>query len=108
MGVVPPTKVGKIEFYENHITPWSANAVAIGTTAAAVTDLQTKTTAARAAYTAQQAALDAAKSATLAYTNAVNAMAAAGAAIISQIRAKAKTAGNGVYVLASIPAPATP
>jgi hypothetical protein len=108
MGVVPPTKLGKIEWFENHNAPFSANAVAIGTSAAAVTDLATKTSAARDAYTAQQAAIDAAKSATLAYTDAVNAMAAAGAAIISQIRAKAKTAGNSVYVLASIPAPATP
>src|SRR5687768_879528 len=108
MPVVPPTKVGKIEFYENHIAPWTTNAVAIGTTSAAVTDLGTKTTAARSAFNAQQAAQEAAKAATLAYNNAVEAMAVAGSAIISQVRAKAKTAGNNVYVLAQIPAPALP
>lgn len=108
MAVVPPTKVGKIEFYENHVAPWTTNAVAIGTTSAAVTDLGTKTTAARDAFNAQQAAQDAAKAATLAYKNAVDAMAVAGVAIISQIRAKAKTAGDNVYVLAQIPAPALP
>jgi hypothetical protein len=108
MPIVPAAKVDKIAFYENHTAPWSTNAVAIGTTAAAVTDLTTKTTAARAAYNAQQAAQDAAKAATLTLNSAIDAMAAAGAEIILQIRAKAATAGDSVYALAQIPAPATP
>jgi len=108
MSVVPTPKVAKIEFYENHVSPWSSNAVAIGTTAAEVTALQTKTTAARDAYNDALSARDAAKAATLAFDNAVAAMADAGADIIKQIRAKAATAGTSVYVLAQIPAPATP
>lgn len=28
MGVIPNTRLGKIEFYEAHITPWTSNAVA--------------------------------------------------------------------------------
>src|SRR4051794_26727586 len=106
--IVPNTVTDKISFYENHTTPWSANAVAIGTTATAVTDLTTKTTAARAAFNAQQAAQDAAKAATLTLKNALDAMAIAGSNIIQQIRTKAATAGDSVYVLAQIPAPATP
>ena len=108
MSVVPPAKLAKIGFYENHISPWSLNSVAVGTTAAEVTALQTKTEAARDAYNAAIAARDAAKAATLAYDNAVAAMADAGADIIKQIRAKAATAGSNVYVLAQIPAPAIP
>ena len=108
MGVMPTSKVGKIEFCENHITPWTTNAVAIGTTAGAVTALGTLTTAARAAFNAQQVAFDAARDATNNFNLAVAAMNNAAVDIIKQVRAKAATAGNGVYSLASIPVPATP
>lgn len=108
MAVVPDSKSAKISFYENHIDPWNTNATAIGTTTAAVTDLTTKTVAARDAFNAQQAAQDAAKAATLSLKMAIDAMETSGAAIIKQIRSKAATAGDGVYTLAQIPAPATP
>jgi hypothetical protein len=108
MSVIPNDKVSKIEFCENHTAPWGENAVAIGTTTTAVTELVAKTTAARAAYNAQQAAQEAAKSATIDFNMAVAAMAAAAQEIINQIRVKAATAGNGVYSLAQVPVPATP
>lgn len=108
MSVVPRDTVAKIQFYEDHNTPWNTNAVAIGTTTTEVTALATKTTAARAAYDAQQAAQNAAKDATLTLHLAVKAMDVAGSNIIKKVRAKAGTDGNGVYALASIPAPATP
>ena len=108
MSVVPANRVDKIEFYENHVGPWAANAVAIGTTAGDVTNVQAKTEAARTAYEEHQAAQTAAKAKTLAFYNAVEAMADAGSDVIKQIRAKAATAGDNVYVLAQIPAPATP
>ncbi|HEX3358852.1 MAG TPA: hypothetical protein VHS31_17880 [Tepidisphaeraceae bacterium] len=108
MSVVPDKAIDKVQFFENHITPWTTNAVAIGTTTTIVTDLGTKTTAARAAYNAQQTAQETAKAATLAFQTAVSAMAVAGASIISQIRAKASITGDSVYSLAQIPAPATP
>lgn len=112
MGVVPDTRLGKIEFYEAHITPWTDNAAAIGLTPTAVTALGTLTTAARAAYTAAEAARLAAKSATQAYYDAVRAMhsgAGAGQDMIDTIRNYAQTKNSpNVYVLAQIPAPATP
>lgn len=109
MSVVPDKQVQKIEFYENHIDPFTTNAVAIGTTAAACTDLATKTATARTKLTAAQVARDAAKDATLELKVAIDAMDIAGAGIIKQVRVKAETTGNpGVYALASIPAPATP
>ena len=108
MSVVPSEVVAKIQFYEDHNTPWSSNAVAIGTTTTEVTALQTKTAAARTAYDEQQAAQLAAKDATLRLRLAVEAMATAGGSIIKKVRAKAQTDGLGVYALASLPAPATP
>ena len=108
MPLIPPSIVDKISFYESRTAPWAANAVAIGTTAGAVTDLTTRTTAARAAFNAQQSAQAAAKAATLSLKMAVGAMGASGSDIILQVRAKAATAGDGVYTLAQIPAPATP
>ena len=75
---------------------------------AAVTDLGTKTDAARAAFTAAHEAREAAKAATLTLDLAVRAMDVAGQAIIKQVRAKAAMAGDGVYALAQLPAPAIP
>jgi hypothetical protein len=109
MSTVPANAKLRLEFYEAHIAPFTANAVAIGTTAAAVTDLTTKTTAARTKYNAKLAAEQAAKVATSEWRSAVTAMSIAGSAIIDQIRAKAKvTGGTSIYELAEIPAPATP
>lgn len=108
MAVIPDSKVGKIEFCEAHLPPWTTNSVAIGTTAGAVTALGTLTTAARAAFTAQQIAQDAAKNATINLNLAVKAMNTAATDIIKSIKTKAATAGDGVYSLASIPVPAAP
>ena len=59
--------------------------------------------------TAAVAAKNAAKDATLALKNAIAAMDIAAAGIVKQARVKAETTNNpNVFVLASIPAPATP
>jgi hypothetical protein len=109
MSTVPANAKLRLEFYEAHIAPFTSNAVAIGTTTTAVTDLSTKTTNARDKYSAKVAAEQAAKVATSEWHSAVNAMSVAGSAIIDQIRAKAKiTGGTSIYDLAEIPAPATP
>jgi hypothetical protein len=115
MGVVPDSRLGKLQFYEAHALPggpWASNAEAIGLTPASVTALGSLTTAARDAYNAAEAARQAAKAATLAFYEAVRAMhngPGAGADMIRAIRNFAETKGNpNVYVLAQIPAPATP
>lgn len=98
----------RIAFFANHIAPWSAQATNIGTTAGAVTDLDTKTQAAAAALADQQQKKDAAEAATLALFNAIDVMTNAGMAIVEQVHTKARSAGNGVYALAVLPEPATP
>jgi hypothetical protein len=108
MGVLPDGKVAKIEFGEAHVSPWQSNAVAIGTTAAAVTAWSAKVAAARDKYQAQQEAQNAAKAATNDFNMAMRAMVDATSAIIKQIKTQAALTGDGVYSLAEIPAPATP
>src|SRR4051812_27323751 len=100
MSVLPVDKVARIEWCENHIATFTTNATAIGTTTTAVTDLQTKTTAARAAFNAQQTAQDNAKSATNTYKLAMEAMTAAASTIVKQVKVKAVLSGDSVYSLA--------
>jgi hypothetical protein len=108
MSVIPNTKVGKIEFAENHVVTWTANALPMGSSVASVTSWSGLVTAARTAYTAHLAAQSAAKDATITLDLAIKAMSDATASIIKQVRAKADLAGNGVYALASLPIPAAP
>ncbi|CAN5488628.1 hypothetical protein BH09PLA1_BH09PLA1_02280 [soil metagenome] len=109
MGTVPDKAIDRVQFYENHIAPFTTNATAIGISSAEATDLGTKTTAARAAFVEQQEAQQSAKVATESFQNAVNAMSTVGAALIKKIRAKAEMTNDpNVYTLAAIPAPPTP
>ena len=109
MSVVPNKIPQRIQFFEEHLAPFTTNATAIGVTSAEVTDLQTKTAAARSAFDARQAQQQAAEAATLALRDAVDAMSVAGSVLIKKVRAKAESVGgNSVYTLAELPAPATP
>ncbi len=108
MSVIPQKLLERLQWYENHITPWTSNATDIGTNAAAMTDLAAKAVAARAAFNNQQAAADAAKTSTMTWHNAMSALSTAGSAIVKNIRSAAETTGNTVYELAQIPSPATP
>jgi hypothetical protein len=108
MSVLPTSKKDKIKFVQDHLTIWADNAVAIGTTAAAVTALQAKKDAAQAALTAQGEAQNAAKSRTNDLNIAVQAMVDATTDILKQIKTQAALTGPTVYSLADIPVPATP
>ena len=108
MSVVPESIVGRIEFGEEHVDPWTANAVGMGSSAPTVTAWSGKVTAARAAYQAQKAAQNAAKAATNALKLAMEAMDRATSEVVQQVRTKALAVGDSVYTLAEIPAPATP
>jgi hypothetical protein len=109
MGVIPKKIVERIQFYENHTGPFTTNAVAIGISSADATSLDAKTVAARDAYSAHQAAKQAAEAATTALYNAMAALSTEGAALIEKIRAHAKQTGNdNIFNLAQIPPPATP
>jgi hypothetical protein len=106
MSVVPKKYAQRVQFFEDRVAKWTANAVAIGTTADKVTALTSLAGNARRALSEQQTAMAAAKAATLAFDTAVKAMSVEGASIIKQVRAKAEVTGDSVYSLAEIPAPA--
>jgi hypothetical protein len=106
--VLPKTNVEKIQFCEQHVATWTSNAVAMGSSASAITAWSAQVSAARAAFNAQKVAQDAAKDATITYKQALEAMTASTADIIKAVKAKAAVSGDSIYVLASIPVPATP
>lgn len=112
MGIVPENRLERIQFYENHITPWGANFAAIGLTADDIADLVPLVAAARNAYNAAETARLSSKAATAAFYEAVRAMHSgpgAGADLIKTIQTFASSTDNpGVYVLAEIPAPLPP
>jgi hypothetical protein len=108
MPIMPDKKIDKLGFCEAHVEPWTDNAVPMGSSAPAVADFSTKTTAARAAYTVKQAAEEALRNANNDFNMALAAATTAAADIIKQVRAKAATSGNSIYTLASLPIPATP
>jgi hypothetical protein len=112
MPTVPSNLVARLSFYEAHTGPWTTSATLIGLTSASVTALGTRADDARAAYTAHIAAQASAKAATLNFYEKMRLLhnaPGAGADMIRQIKTKALTSNDpGVYVLAEIPAPATP
>lgn len=112
MSVVPDSRLDKIQFYENHLGPWGANAEQIGILPATVTGFAARVTAARAAYDAAEAARQSSKVATQAFYLAVREMHSepgGGQDIIDTIRAFALSKGDpNVFNLAEIPPPATP
>jgi hypothetical protein len=105
MNLVPRNNSGKIQFFKGRLEQWADRAVEIGTSDAAVADLSEKTAIARQAYMEQQAAIQAARAATLRLNNAIDDMASAGASIIMQIKSKARLDGNEIYSEASISPP---
>lgn len=112
MGITPNSRLGKVQFYETHVPPWAANALAIGLDVSAVTALGTATGAARVAYNEMIAARAASKAATQNFYDLVSTMHSApgfGSDMIDTIKNHAQTTGDdNVYVLAQIPAPTPP
>lgn len=109
MAVLPESKLEQIQFCESHIPVWSANAAAIGLTAAQVTSLQTLTTTARSSYSSSQSTRQAAKGATTTFHNNTSAMRKAAADLIALIKAFAESKNDpNVYGIAQIPPPSPP
>jgi hypothetical protein len=109
MGVLPDTRIGRIEWFEQRLAAWLGNAAQIGLTNAQVMQLQTEIAAARVAYnTAQQARSDS-RSATVSFYDNEGVMTDDGRDLIKTIKAFAETSGDAnVYVLANVPPPAEP
>jgi hypothetical protein len=111
MSVLPDSRLALVEFCEQHVPIFTANAVAIGVTPAAVTAMDNLAKAARAKHTAQQIARDAAKAATGQFYNAEDLLRDSIADLVRIIKTHAEVTNNpNVYTLAQIdpPSPPTP
>lgn len=110
MAIVPKSIDAKLGFWFSHNTTWTGIEAAIGLTAPMTAELATLLTAAQDARTAQIAAANAAKAATLAMDTAVAALDTYGATLITAIRVKAGQSAEPaeIYVKAELPVPATP
>lgn len=109
MPVLPTGTDARIQWFEQRIVSWQANALAIGLTDAQVTQLSTYINLARTRYDAAQAARIAAKNATLGLHNAAGDLFSYGSDLIQAVKIFAETTGDpNVYTLASVPPPAPP
>ncbi|MEL6796331.1 MAG: hypothetical protein AAFO89_05850 [Planctomycetota bacterium] len=105
--MIPNDLLGRIEFFEQRIADWAANADTIGLTAQQANDLVGRVAAARAAYNAAQQIRQQSRNATETQRIAVNEMARFGSDLISTIRSFADLQAdpNAVYVAAEINPP---
>ena len=108
MGLLPEQYAARIAFFKNRLANWQSEATNIGTTTSAVSALETAVTEAENALAGQQVARAASKTATLNLRLALDNMDNLGMGIVEQVRTKSRTAGEGVFVLADLPAPAIP
>jgi hypothetical protein len=109
MPILPDSRLGQIQFFEDHIPVWSPTPSAIGLSALQVTTITNLTTAARNAFNAAQAARQASTNATTAYYEAVRQMRLFGGDLINSIKAFAEATSNPtVYTTAQIPPNASP
>ena len=110
MPIIPDKKVQQVQFCESHAPVWTANAAAIGLTAAQCTAFTTFTTNARKAYNDAQNAKQAYRAAVTNQNQALSAATANAADLIRVIKGFAEFTSNpnAVYSIAQIPPPAAP
>ena len=108
MRVVPRNIGPKISFFQTHLAKWQENAGKMGVSEEAVAAVAALVEEAKAAHLAQRAAKQAAQSKTTALYDVIEWLDRAGSTVIQQVRATARTEGEGVYVLAQISPPADP
>ncbi len=109
MPIVPTKDIEALNFYEIHGQIWQTNTVALGIPAPLSTAIKANAVAARTAYTAQQNAIAAARTATLTWQSTMDILRSSGSNGLAAIKATADAAVNPdtVYALAQIPAPST-
>lgn len=111
MSELPNGRQERLEYFEAHIEPFTANAAAIGVTPAQAMMLKNAASTNRADFSKMMAARDASKAATVTFYNTNNTLVDLGRDLIKTIKAFAATTNNpNVYALANIdpPAPPTP
>lgn len=109
MPVQPRKKVENIEFFEQRVPIWAANAAQLQLTPEEVGQLDALTDAARATYTTAQLRASEAETATGNQDQAIQAMRDLGADLIKKIRVAARQTGDpSLFGLAQLPEPKEP
>lgn len=109
MGIIPRKKIERLEFFEQHVEPWTSNAAVLGLAPAAMTALAAAVGNARTAWNSAQAARLASKAATNEFDDNLSATGKLVAEAIELIRNKAESTNDpSLYNIALIPPPATP
>ncbi|MEQ8845219.1 MAG: hypothetical protein RIB58_10230 [Phycisphaerales bacterium] len=106
MALLPDDRLGRIEFFEERIAQWTAEAANIGLSPEQVADLELRTQSARAAYAAANLAATKRKAATAKLRTEADTMRVLGSALLATIKAYAEaTEDPSVYEKALIDAP---
>ncbi len=109
MAILPDSREQMVQFFEAHIPVWAKDPPSIGLTAAQIVDLDSRITAARAALTAQTAAINTKLAATEVMHTQTSDLRGFGSDLVKVIKAFAESTDDpGVYAAAEIPAPAPP
>lgn len=110
MAVLPTKQTEVVAFAQEHLEGWSANAAAIGLTAAEVAAAVPLMNAAAGSVTAAGMARNASKSATMTQTESVRTLRQSLAGLVRKIKDFAEGSADPmeVYARAEIPAPAAP
>lgn len=106
--IVPESRGEAIAYFQARLPGWGTHAAQIGATPEEIASFSALVSAAADARTAQIAAINTKKSATITYHNASDEMRTAGVALIGRMKNFAKYTQNPqVYALAQIPEPQT-
>lgn len=109
MAIVPARDIDALQFFEDHWPIWQANLAACGLSSAQVLSVKSACESCRSKFNTQQAAKNAAKSATAAFQATLSDLRSVGATTIQVIKTYADTTHNlGVYDIAQLPRPAAP
>jgi hypothetical protein len=109
MGIIPTKKIERLEFFEQHVEPWTSNAAILGLSPTAMTALAAAVGNARTAWNSAQAARLASKAATNEFNDTLSGAGKLVAEAIELIRNKAESTNDpSLYNIALIPPPATP
>jgi hypothetical protein len=107
MPLLPDDRIGRIEFFEERIPQWTAQAASIGLSETQITELDQRTQTARASYAAAKLAATQRKTATTKLRTDSASMRTYGAALLATIKAYAEaTSDPSVYDKALIDPPA--
>lgn len=106
MSLIPQRNIDKLEFFEQHLEPWTTNATALGLSSGQMTAISTAVANARSSWNTALAARLASKAATQDFNQNLSAAHKLVAEAIELIRNKAQSTNDpSIWTLASLPAP---